>query len=220
MSRIPFIDKCEMALLNHLDSASTMFIIMGIIGTITSSIAQQIWIKSNDKLPEDTKAFLINQERYDCLASAALTGLTGTLAKKSVQTLTNHGYLLNDSVRKVSDAVAAMNGVSHKQLAKSGFFNAAKANGTNLNIASYKGLLRRFERCREGLSVIATITASIITTNLLVPILRNKLSKPVKKSSENSPRLSVQMASTLDSNKFMMNTNNVYRNIYPKSLKI
>lgn len=199
----PYIDKCEKFLLNHLQSASTILVIMGVIGTITSSIAQQIWIKSNKKLPEDTKKFLINQEKNDCMFNAGLTFLTGTGSKKLVQFLTNKGYLLNDNVRKISDAVALMNNMTPKQLAKSGFFDAANKSGSKLNISQYKGLLKRFERCQEGLSVIATIGAAILTTNLIVPILRNKRSKPAEKPQSELPKLSVKFADNLSSNKLM-----------------
>ncbi|MBR6163996.1 hypothetical protein IKQ26_08950 [bacterium] len=208
------VDKIEKFILNHVDSASTMLVLMGIIGTITSSVAQQIGIKANKNIPEDKKAFLINQERNDCMLSAGLTWLTGTSSKQIVKFFTNRGYLLNDNVRKVSDAIASMNGMTHKELAKTGFFNPAKT-GNSLNISQYKGLMRRMERCREGISIIATIGAAILTTNLLVPILRNKLSKPALKSDE-TPKLSVKMASNLNSNKFV----SAYPTYYSSSMKI
>ena len=211
----PFVDKLELYIINHLDSASTMLIFMGIIGTITSSIAQQIRIKSNPKLPKDTKTFLINQERNDCMLNAGLTWLTGTSSKQIVKYLTNKGYLLNDSVRQGSDAVGALYQLSHKQLSKSGFFKAAKEGAQELNIIQFPGLKRRFDRCQEGLSIIATIGAAILTTNLLVPILRNKLSKPAPKS-DSVPKLSVQLAQNMTSNKFSV----TYPSVFSNSMKI
>ena len=101
------------------------------------------------------------------------------------------------------DAVALMNGMTPKQLAKSGFFDAANKSGAKVNISQYRGLLKRFERCQEGLSVIATIGAAILTTNLIVPILRNKRSKPAEKPQSELPKLSVKFADNLSSNKLI-----------------
>ena len=177
----PFLEKAERFVLNHLDSASTMLVIMGIVGTVTSSIAQQIGIRANKNIPKETKDFLINQEKNDCILSAGLTWLTGNYSKKLVHTLTEKGYFLNDRVRSVTDEIARQNGMTHKQLAQSGFFKIAqnKLEESNLPPLSickkqYKSLKRNFERCQEGLSIIAAIGAAILTTNVIVPILRNK----------------------------------------------
>ena len=175
------VEKAERFILNHLDSASTMLVAMGIIGTITSSIAQRIGIRANPNIPQDKKEFLINQEKKDCMLNVGLTWLTGTGSKKLVHTLTNKGYLLNESVRSAADKIALYNGMSHKELAKIGFYKV-KGDLPAISICQpqYKSLKRNFLRCQEGLSVIAAVGAAILTTNLIVPILRNKLATPPK----------------------------------------
>ena len=181
----PVIEKTERFILNHLDSASTMLVIMGIIGTVTSSIAQQIGIKANKKIPEDKKEFLINQEKKDCMLSAGLTWLTGNGSKKLVHFLTNKGYLLNDSVRSAADNIAISNGMTHRQLAKTGFYKV-RGSLPKVNICQpqFEDLKRNFLRCQEGLSVIAAVGAAVLTTNLIVPVLRNKLAAPPKPKEE------------------------------------
>lgn len=181
----PFVERAERFILNHLDSASTMLVIMGIIGTVTSSIAQQIGIKANKNLSPETKSFLINQEENDCMLSAGLTWLTGTGSKKLVMKLTDKGYLLNDKVRSVADNIALNHGMTHRQLAKTGFY---KVTGDlpklNICLPEFKQLKKDFRRCQEGLSVVAAVGAAILTTNLIVPILRNKLARPIKKQEQ------------------------------------
>ena len=177
----PVVERAERFILNHVDSASTMLVFMGIIGTITSSIAQQIGIRVNPNIPDDKKSFLINQEEKDCMLSAGLTWLTGTGSKKLVMKLTDNGFLLNDKIRTVADNIAWKHGMTHRELAKSGFYKV-KGDLPNLNICmpQFKNLKRDFRRCQEGLSVIAAVGAAILTTNLIVPILRNKLARPAK----------------------------------------
>ncbi len=177
----PFVEKTERFIINHLDSASTMLVLMGIVATVTSSIAQQIGIKANKNIPKETKEYLVNQEKNDCILSAGLTWLTGTGSKKLVMKLTDMGYLLNNKIRTEADAIALKHGMTHRQLAKTGFY---KVEGLKpeLNICQFDNLKRNFRRCQEGLSVIAAVGAAIITTNVIVPILRNKLAKPPKKN--------------------------------------
>lgn len=181
----PYIKIAESFILNHLDSASTMLVVMGIIGTITSSIAQQIGIKANKNLSEETKSFLINQEENDCMLSAGLTWLTGTGSKKLVMKLTEKGYLLNNKVRNAADVVAIKNGMTHRQLAKSGFYKVEGIRPElNICLDELKPLKRDFRRCQEGLAVVAAVGAAILTTNLIVPILRNKLARPIKQKEQ------------------------------------
>ncbi len=182
---IPFIEKAERYILNHFDSASTMLVFMGIIGTITSSFAQQLAIKNNKKLSDETKSFLINQEENDCILSAGLTWLTGTGSKKIIHHLTSNGYLLNDKVRSASDEVASTLGMTHRELAKSGFYKNIKGQFNIFNKElDFRPIRTDFLRCQEGLSVIAAIGAAILTTNLIVPILRNKFARPRKPKTE------------------------------------
>lgn len=138
-----------------------MLIHTGIIGWVMSSLAQISAIIINDKIPKEQKMFMIPQEFADALINiasfyAVTRSMTG-VANKAVKC----GKLLPKSIK---DYIIKSN--LGKNLGK-----------YNLDIGKHLRLPRNIKdeylEFKNGIDVIATLIGSIVSCNIITPILRN-----------------------------------------------
>ncbi len=139
-----------------------MLIHTGVIGWILSSAAQVVAIIINDKIPKEQKMYLIPQEIADAgvniLSFYAITQTFKSVATK----LVNTGKWLPGSVRKFLDGKGLAN-VGKKT------FDVVKDGKLTSEIAN------KFTSFRDGIDVIATTIGSILSCNIVTPVIRNEI---------------------------------------------
>ena len=143
-------------------SMGKMLIHTGVIGWILSSAAQICAIAFNDKISKEQKMFLIPQEFADAcvniLSFYAVTQTFSSVSKKLVST----GKWLPENVKK--------------HLIKKGF--GAKLGNINTNVGKIiekmpSRIKTSYGRFEHGIDVTATTIGSIISCNLITPLVRN-----------------------------------------------
>lgn len=143
-------------------SMGKMLIHTGVIGWILSSAAQICAIAFNDKISKEQKMFLIPQEFADAcvniLSFYAVTQTFSSVGKKLVST----GKWLPENVKK--------------HLIKKGF--GAKIGKLNTNLETIieqmpSRIKTSYGRFEHGMDVTATTIGSIISCNLITPLVRN-----------------------------------------------
>lgn len=145
------------------DNPGRMLIHTGVIGWILSAAAQVMAIAINDKIPKEQKMFLIPQEMADAAVNIvsfyAVTQTFASVAGKLVKT----GKWLPGSVR----AFLEKNGLGAK-LGKKGFNVKVDGNLTD-------ELAKQYDKFNNGIDVIATTIGSILSCNIITPLVRNEI---------------------------------------------
>ena len=142
-------------------SPGKMLVHTGVAGWILSSAAQIVAIMCNDKLSKEQKMFMVPQEFADAIVNIvsfyAVTQSVSYLASK----LVSCGKLLPKSV--------------HNYIIKSGL--GKQIGKFNFDIAKHvkmpKDIRKEYELFKNGTDVIGAITGSVISCNLITPVLRN-----------------------------------------------
>ena len=150
---------------NYGENPGKMLVHTGVLGWILSSLAQISAVAFNDKISPEQKSFLIPQEAADAainiLSFYVITSSFKNLASKLVSTgkLTTRAIkngLLNAGIRE----------------ADIGSFNFNIDNLiTNQNLTQLK---KDYKPFKNGVDVVASTIGSIISCNIVTPILRNQ----------------------------------------------
>ena len=139
-----------------------MLIHTGVIGWILSSAAQVAAIVINDKIPKEQKMYLIPQEIADAAVNIvsfyAITQTFSSVAKRIVTS----GKLLPKSVKDWMSVKGLLGkiGNSTSDIYKAGLSASAK---------------KRLDMFKEGIDVIGTTAGSILSCNIVTPIVRNEI---------------------------------------------
>lgn len=139
-----------------------MLIHTGVIGWILSSAAQVAAIVINDKIPKEQKMYLIPQEIADAAVNIvsfyAITQTFSSVAKR----LVTSGKLLPKSVKDWMSVKGLLGkiGKSTSDIYKAGLSASAK---------------KRLDVFKEGIDVIGTTAGSILSCNIVTPIVRNEI---------------------------------------------
>lgn len=139
-----------------------MLIHTGIIAWILSSAAQVTAIAINDKIPKEQKMFLIPQECADAAVNIASFYLITQSAKIIGSQLVKTGKWLPKSVRKFLETNKT--------------FNPGKI-GTDIekDVKLPPKELEDFKNFSHGMDFIFTTGGSILSCNIITPIIRNKI---------------------------------------------
>lgn len=163
MSSTSLFMKAKDFIANHYGkNVGKMLIHTGVISWILSSAAQVAAIAINDKIPKEQKLFLIPQECADAAVNIASFYLITQSFKSLGSYLVKSGKWVPGSVRKF--------------LTNSKFANIGKL-GTN--IATQANLpakeLKDFTKFSTGMDFIITTLGSILSCNIVTPIIRNQI---------------------------------------------
>lgn len=139
-----------------------MLVHTGVIGWALSSLAQVCAIIINDKIPKEQKMFLIPQEVADAGVNIISFYLITQSFKGVALKLVNMGKLLPGSVKKFLTENNVKN-VGTKS------FDVLKDGNLTENVA------KDFNYFRNGVDVVATTIGSIISCNLVTPVVRNQI---------------------------------------------
>ncbi len=140
-----------------------MLIYTGVLGWFLSSAAQVVAIAVNDKIPKEQKMFLIPQEISDGAINVLSFFLVTSAIKNFSSKLVSTGKLANPKIREF--------------LSKTGL-NVEKGLGqTKFNIesmANYDVIKDEYKSFKNGVDVIGMTLGSILSCNIITPVLRNK----------------------------------------------
>lgn len=163
MSSSSFFNSFKNYMAKHYgDSHGKMLIHTGVAGWILSSLAQVTAIITNDKISAKQKMYLVPQELADAAVNIASFYLVTQTFKSVATKAVNTGRILNKTVRdfftknKVAD------------VGKKTFDVLRDGNLTN-------DVKKSFESFRNGFDFIATTAGSILSCNIITPIIRNEI---------------------------------------------
>ena len=139
--------------------ASKMLIYTGVAGWALSSLAQMGAILFNSKIPNEQKSFLLPQELADAAVNIGSFFLITLSAKKLAQKLFSTGKLAPKSVRTFLD--------KNKEL-------YSKKIGNILPTEQYWAY-------KNFGTTLATVGAGVVASNVVTPILRNKMASNAQK---------------------------------------
>ena len=145
---------------------SKMIIWTGTLGWALSSAAQIGAIFSNKKITPEKKSFLLPQEFMDAVVNiGAFMGFT-LLTKKGIQKLAQTGKIAPQTVRDFLNK----NSVYKNKVGKLDF-NLDDV----LKNHSDKNLKDAYEAHKNFVTTMGTIGASVISCNLVTPVIRNSI---------------------------------------------
>ena len=148
-----------------------MLVHTGVISWVLSSAAQVCAIVLNDKIPKEQKMFLIPQEIADAGVNIVSFYLITQSFKSVALKLVNSGKLLPKAVKDF----LVYKGVGNK-LGKAGF-DVYKSG------ALTPSGIKRLDSFKDGADVIGTTIGSIISCNLVTPLIRNEIAAHRQKKS-------------------------------------
>ncbi len=139
-----------------------MLIHTGVAGWVLSSIAQVAAIVINDKIPKEQKMFLVPQEMADAAVNILSFYVVTQSCKSFASQLVKTGKWLPKSVRTF--------------LENAKFPNIGKIGtdiGTQANLPA--NLVKNYEDFYKGIDFTATTLGSVLSCNIITPIIRNKI---------------------------------------------
>lgn len=145
------------------DDIGKMLVHTGVIGWILSSAAQVVAIVINDKIPKEQKMFLIPQEIADAGVNIAsfylITQSFKSVASKLLTTAKWAPKVVKDflSKNKLADKIGKTD------------FNLFK------DVKMPPDVLDKATDFRDGVDVVATTAGSILSCNIVTPLLRNEI---------------------------------------------
>lgn len=152
------------------DNTGKMLIHTGVIGWVLSSLAQITAIVINDKIPTKQKMFLIPQEAADAGVNIASFYLITQSFQSVAGKLLRTGKWLPAGVRKYLSKQNIADKVGKAD------FNILK------DIELPEKQAKQYKKFADGIDVIATTLGSIISCNIVTPIVRNQYASKRQKT--------------------------------------
>lgn len=171
MLKASLFSRCKDFIAKHYgENPGKMLIHTGVVGWILSSVAQVAAIVINDKIPKEQKMFLIPQEMADAGVNIASFYLITQSFKSVAAKLVKTGKLLPGNVRKI--------------LAESKLADSIGKNTFNIARDAHlpKDLAQNYKSFEDGVDVVATTIGSILSCNIVTPIVRNEIAAKRQKS--------------------------------------
>lgn len=171
MSKSSLFSQAKNFIAKHYDgNTGKMLIHTGVVGWILSSLAQVAAIVINDKIPAKQKMFLIPQE----VADAGVNIVSFYLITQSFQSvagkLLRTGKWLPGSVRKFLSKQNIADKVGKAD------FDILK----DIKLPDTEAL--QYKKFAAGIDVIATTLGSILSCNIVTPIVRNQYASKRQKN--------------------------------------
>lgn len=143
-----------------------MLIYTGVFGWFLSSAAQVVAIAVNKNIPKEQKSYLIPQE----IADGAVNVFSFFLITQSIKSLTSKlvstGKIISPKVKNF----LLDKGVDLKNSVGKPDFNISK-----LLTGDLEAIKPDYNKFKGGLDVIATTAGSILSCNIVTPIIRNNI---------------------------------------------
>jgi len=180
---------------NMTKNPGNMFLVTGTLGWILSSLAQVTAVVINPKIPKEQKKFLIPQEMADAAANIASFFIITKAFTKFGEGLVQSGKLSTPKIRGYLKKHNLDSFVGKKMAqdihgqTTGNMFNISKlpiiSDMSNKNTFD-KDFSHDYFHFSDGASFISSIVGSIISCNIVTPIIRNKFAaNRQKKAIEN-----------------------------------
>ncbi|MBO6086845.1 hypothetical protein J6P92_00670 [bacterium] len=155
---------------NYGEHPGKMLVHTGVLGWILSSLAQVSAVFFNDKISAKEKSFLIPQEIADAGFNIVSFYLITSSFKQIASKLVSTGKLTTKPIKSF--------------LTKNGYNkNIGKVDFNIEKLSDFKDIKSEYRPFKNGVDVIASIIGSIISCNIVTPLLRNNYaSKQQKKA--------------------------------------
>ena len=153
--------------------AAKMLIWTGVAGWTLSSIAQIGAVLFNPKISDEKKSFLVPQEIADAAVNIASFFLITQVTKKTISKLFSTGKLAPRMVRNY------LNARKDLYAKKVGKLNFDLDDVLREHPAFPK---KEYYACKNFYTTVATVGAGILSSNIVTPILRNKMASSMQKS--------------------------------------
>ena len=143
---------------------ANMLIWTGVLGWFLSSAAQVVAIAFNDKIPKEQKAFLIPQEIGDGAVNVLSFLVVTSAVKGFASKLVSSGKLTTPAIKKF--------------LQKTGLHSKNGLGNTRFDIsklANFEQIKDEYVKFKNGVDVIGMTAGSILSCNIITPIVRNKI---------------------------------------------
>ena len=159
---------------NFKKDTAKILIVTGTLGWILSSIAQTAAVLVNSKISSEKKSFLVPQELMDAAVNVGGFFCFTMLTKKYIGKMAKTGKIAPDSVRKFLDSHPEYK----KQVGKLDF-NLDKIFE---NKPEFEKLNESYQSHKNFVTTMGTLGASIISCNLVTPVIRNITASNVQKT--------------------------------------
>jgi len=180
-----------------------MLIYTGVLGWFLSSAAQVVAIAVNDKIPREQKSFLIPQEIGDG-AINVLSFLVVTSAIKAFSSkLVSTGKLATPKIKEFlqNTGLHSKNGLGNTR------FDISK-------LANFDKIKDEYVPFKNGVDVIGMTAGSILSCNIITPVLRNKFAANTQKAAlakmEREKQESIQAPRGISMNDYIKNASVKY----------
>ncbi len=148
---------------NYGENPGKMLVHTGVLGWILSSLAQVSAVVFNDKISPEQKSFLIPQEIADAAINILSFYVITSTFKNAASKLVSSGKLTTKPIREF--------------LTKQGVNSNEHIGKLNFNIekmANFSDIKGDYKPFKNGVDVVASTIGSIISCNIVTPILRNQ----------------------------------------------
>lgn len=156
---------------NFSNDASKMLIWTGVAGWTISSIAQIGAILLNPKISNEKKSFLVPQELADAAVNIGAFFLITQCAKRFMTKMCTTGKIASKSVREFLN-----NSPELKSKVGKLDFNIEKVLQNNSD------LLKNYETYKSFATTFTTVSAGIVSSNIITPIIRNNMAADMQKN--------------------------------------
>ena len=158
---------------NYSKDASKMLIITGVAGWTLSSIAQVFGILFNPKIPKEQKSYLIPQELADAAVNIGSFFLVTQITKATVSKLFSTGKFASNKVR---DYLTKRMDLYKDKIGKIGF------DLDEVRKIDPKFPKKEYWATKNYYTALATVGAGIVSSNIITPVLRNKMASKMHKN--------------------------------------
>lgn len=171
---------CDAIASKYSDDIGKMLVHTGVIGWILSSAAQVTAIVINDKIPKEQKMYMVPQELADAAVNIISYYAISRTFKAVSNKLVSSGKLLPEAIRTF-----LKNSSLADKVGKAGF--DVKKHG---NLPTE--LAEQYNKFFKGVDVAGTTLGSILSCNIVTPIVRNEIAankqkKCIAKMDSNAP---------------------------------
>ena len=155
---------------NYGENPGKMLVHTGVLGWILSSLAQVSAVVFNDRISPEQKSFLIPQEIADAAINILSFYVITSSFKSAASKLVSTGKLTTKPIR---DFLTKQGVNSNEHIGKLNF-NIEK-------MANFSDIKDNYKPFKNGVDVVASTVGSIISCNIVTPILRNQYASKKQK---------------------------------------
>ena len=171
MNNSPFQKGLEWVYTNFKKNTATMLVVTGTIGWGLSSLAQIGAVMFNPKIPKEQKSFLVPQEFLDAVVNIGSFFLVTQATKKIISKMASTGKIAPTKVREFLNK----NKVYGDQVGKLSLdLDEVLKHESKFPKESYYGY-------KNLATTVGTVGASVLSSNIITPILRNTMASDIQK---------------------------------------